>query len=132
MSLAPLLSASLVIQIHVLLALCAVVLTATLFSLRKGSPLHRVLGWCWVGVMGGVALSSFWIGEFRWIGPFGPIHILSLYTLVNLVLGVHAARSHDVALHRRIMRSLVFGALIIAGAFTFLPGRLMFAVVSGG
>lgn len=30
------------------------------------------------------------------------------------------------------MTALVFGALIVAGAFTFLPGRIMFQVVSGG
>ena len=132
MSLDPLLSAPLVVQFHAILALSAVALTIAIFSLRKGSRLHRVFGWTWVILMGAVALSSFWIGELRWIGPFGPIHILSVFTLVSLIRGVRAARSHRVADHRAEMRSLTFGALILAGAFTFFPGRIMFLVVSGG
>jgi len=132
MSFDPLLSAPLVVQIHAFLALVAVALTVALFSLRKGSGLHRILGWSWVSLMGFVALSSFWIGDFRWVGPFGPIHLLSVLTLVSLVRGVRAARGHRVADHRTIMRSLTFGALMIAGLFTFLPGRIMFAVITGG
>jgi hypothetical protein len=45
MTLAPLTNASLMIQIHTVLALAAAGLTITLFSLRKGSHLHRVMGW---------------------------------------------------------------------------------------
>jgi uncharacterized membrane protein len=33
--------------------------------------------------------------------------------------------------HKKAMTSIFFGALIIAGAFTFLPGRIMHAVVFG-
>ena len=82
--------------------------------------------------MGTVAVSSFWINDIRWIGPFGPIHILSVITVLSLITGVRAARGHDVKTHKRAMKSLVFGALIVAGAFTLLPGRIMFLVVAGG
>ena len=132
MSFDPLLSAPAVVQVHAFLALAAVALTIAIFSLRKGSPLHRVLGWMWVIAMTVVAISSFWINDFRWVGPFGPIHILSVFALFSLVTGVRAARSRDVTFHKRTMQSLVFGALIVAGAFTLLPGRIMFLVVSGG
>jgi len=132
MTLAPLANASLVIQIHTALAFLAVALTIAIFSLRKGSPLHRVLGWSWVIIMGAVALSSFGIHELRVVGQFSPIHLLSLFTLWSLVRGVMAARNHRVQVHKRIMQSLTFGALLVAGAFTFLPGRTMFAVISGG
>lgn len=132
MSLDPLLTAPMIVQVHAFLAVAALGLTVGLFSLRKGSPLHRWLGWTWVSLMAIVALSSFWIGDFRWIGPFGPIHILSGITLVSLVQGVSAARKHDVATHRAIMRSLTLYALVLAGVFTLVPGRIMFAVVTGG
>jgi Predicted membrane protein len=131
MSFDPLFAAPAVIQIHAFLALAAVALTACILTLRKGSSLHRTLGWTWVLMMAAVALSSFWINQIRWIGPFGPIHILSAVTLISLVLGVRAARRHERGTHARIMRTLVFGALIIAGGFTLLPGRIMHAVVFG-
>ncbi|MEP1765349.1 MAG: DUF2306 domain-containing protein [Sulfitobacter sp.] len=132
MTLAPLTNASVVIQIHTAFALAAVLLTIAIFTLKKGSPLHRIFGWSWVIIMGIVAVSSFGIHELRLIGPFSPIHLLSIFTLWSLVRGVIAARSHRVRAHKRIMQSLTFGALLVAGAFTFLPGRTMFAVISGG
>jgi len=132
MTLAPLAKAFLVIQIHTVLALGAVLLTVGIFAIRKGSPLHRVMGWAWVIMMAIVALSSFGIHEIRMVGPFSPIHLLSAFTLWSLVVGVGHARSHRVKQHKRRMTALVFGALIVAGAFTFLPGRIMFQVVSGG
>lgn len=132
MNLTPFANASLVIQIHTFLALGAVALTIGIFCLRKGSPLHRTIGWAWVLMMGCVALSSFWINELRVVGLFSPIHLLSLLTLWTLVRGVTAARAHHVKEHKRQMKTLVFGALIAAGAFTFFPGRLMHAVFLGG
>ncbi|WP_025052223.1 DUF2306 domain-containing protein [Sulfitobacter noctilucae] len=120
------------IHIHTALALLAVALTVAIFSIRRGSPAHRVLGCTWVIAMAGVALSSFWIFELRLIGPYSPIHLLSVFVLVQLVFAVRAVRSGQVQQHRRMMRGMVFGALVVAGAFTLLPGRTMFQVISGG
>lgn len=132
MNLRPLLDATPVIQIHTILAVLAIALTIAIFSIRRGSPAHRILGWIWVLSMGGVALSSFWIFGIRLIGPFSPIHLLSVFVLVQLFIAVRAARSGQVQRHRGIMRGMVFGALIGAGAFTFLPGRTMYQVFLGG
>jgi uncharacterized membrane protein len=90
--------------------------------------LHRVLGWTWVGLMLVVALSSFWIHELRLWGPWSPIHLLSILTLSTVPLAVLAARRHRVRAHRNAMITIFLGALVIAGLFTFLPGRLMYAV----
>jgi len=38
------------------------------------------------------------------------------------------ARTHRVRPHRHMMTGLVGGGLFIAGAFTFVPGRLMWRV----
>jgi uncharacterized membrane protein len=46
-------------------------------------------------------------------------------------LAVLAARRGRVVTHGRSMMGLFLGALVIAGAFTLLPGRIMGAVVFG-
>jgi uncharacterized membrane protein len=48
-----------------------------------------------------------------------------------LQLAVWRARTHRVADHRRIMILLVTGALVVAGLFRLLPGRIMHAVLFG-
>jgi len=132
MTLQPLFAEPGIIQIHALVALVLVPLTIAIFVVPRGRRAHRIMGWSWVIGMGVVAASSFWIHSFRLVGPFSPIHLLSVVTLVALVTGVRAARGHRVSLHRKTMRSLVFGALVVAGAFTLLPGRVMHAVLFGG
>jgi uncharacterized membrane protein len=97
----------------------------------KGTLPHRTVGWIWVTLMLLVALSSFWINEIRLVGPFSPIHLLSIFTLVMVPLAVWKAHHHDVATHRRIMMYLFLGALLIAGLFTLVPGRIMHKVVFG-
>lgn len=92
---------------------------------------HRTLGWIWVILMLVVALSSFWIHQIRLMGPWSPIHLLSIFTLMMLALGVAAARTHDVRRHKFTMIGIFFGALVIAGLFTLMPGRIMHAVVLG-
>jgi uncharacterized membrane protein len=62
---------------------------------------------------------------------WSPIHLLSMFTLATLPLGVWRAHRHDVADHRCIMILLCFGALVIAGLFTLLPGPIMHAVAFG-
>ena len=63
------------------------------------------------------------------MGSVSPIHLLSILVLATLPLAVLHARRHDVAQHRMAMLMLFTGALVIAGGFTFLPGRIMHAVV---
>src|SRR5215204_5983425 len=131
MSLAPLLNASPAIQLHAFAAMGALTLGVAQFAAPKGTLPHRTVGWIWVVLMAIVALSSFWIHEIRLVGPFSPIHLLSIFTPVMLVLGVWYARRHKVRGHRITMISIFFGALVIAGLFTFVPGRIMHAVVFG-
>ena len=76
-----------------------------------------------------VALSSLFIHRIRLWGPWSPIHLLSILVLVTLPLAVMHARRHDIAQHRTAMLMLFTGALVIAGGFTFLPGRIIHAVV---
>lgn len=125
MNLALFANASLVIQIHIAAAILAFLIGGYVLIRRKGDRLHRNLGKAWVALMVLTALTSFAIHTIRMIGPFSPIHVLSVLTLVMLWIAVSAARQRNIARHLNTMRGLYVFALIGAGAFTFLPGRLM-------
>jgi uncharacterized membrane protein len=129
MSLAPLLDAPAAIQLHAFAAMTAFALGVVQLSAPKGTLPHRTIGWIWVALMMVVSLSSFWIHQLRLWGPWSPIHLISIFTLVTLPLAVWAAHRHAVERHRRAMTGLFFGALVIAGIFTLVPGRIMHAVV---
>jgi uncharacterized membrane protein len=131
MSLAPLLDAVPPIPVHAFAAMAAFALGVVQLAAPKGTLPHRTLGWIWVALMAVVAISAFWIHQLRILGPFSPIHLLSIYVPIMLVVGVLAARRHNVQRHRRTMIGLFAGALIIAGLFTLMPGRVMHAVVFG-
>lgn len=131
MSLVPLLSSSPIIQIHAYCAVAAFGLGAVQFASGKGNARHRTLGRIWVVLMAVTALSSFFIWTIRTWGPFSPIHILSLVTLAGLWRAIAHARAGDIAAHRALMRMLYLGALVVAGLFTFAPGRIMNRVVFG-
>jgi len=131
MTLEPLLSAPAVIQVHAYAAFAAFALGLVQLLAPKGTLPHRRLGWLWTLLMLAVVLTSFWIHEIRAWGRWSPIHLLSILTLVALPAAVFAAHRHRVAHHRRGMLWLFFGALVIAGAFTFYPGRILHQVVTG-
>ena len=131
MTLAPLLDAAPAIPVHAFAAMAAFALGLVQFAAPKGTLPHRTVGWIWVAVMAVVALSSFWIHQIRLVGPFGPIHLLSIFVLVMLPLAVWKAHRHQVGTHQRIMISMFLGALVIAGLFTLVPGRIMHQVVFG-
>lgn len=131
MSLAPLLDATPQIPLHAFAAVAAFVLGVVQLAAPKGTLPHRTLGWVWVTLMVLVAASSLWIHQIRLVGPWSPIHLLSIFTLAMVPLGVWRAHRHEVDGHRRIMISLFSGALVVAGLFALLPGRIMHAVVFG-
>ena len=132
MTLAPFLDASLAIQLHGLGAVAAFVLGIVQFVAPKGTVGHRLLGRVWVVIMVGVALSSFAITEVAGPGRFSWIHGLSVFTLVMLPVGVWAAQTGRISLHHRVMQGVYVGGLIVAGAFTFVPPRVIGRMVFGG
>jgi uncharacterized membrane protein len=129
---APLLQASPSIQLHASAAMGAFALGTVQLAAPKGTVPHRIVGSIWVLLMLVVSISAFFIHELRIWGPWSPIHLLAIFTLVMLPVAVWRAHKHAVEQHRRAMLGLFFGALVIAGLFTFLPGRIMHAVVFGG
>ena len=119
-----------VIVVHLCFAVAAFVIGLIQLLGPKGTLPHRVLGWTWVVMMMTVAISSFFIHVINPSG-FSLIHILSVVVVCSLPLGVYAARRHNIDMHRRIMRNTFIGGLLIAGVFTFFPGRLIWQMFFG-
>jgi uncharacterized membrane protein len=131
MTLAPLLQAAPAIKIHAVAAMTAFALGLVQLAAPKGTLPHRTLGWIWVTLMLVVSVTAFFIHQIRLWGEWSPIHLLAIFTLIMLPVAVLAARRHAVERHRRAMTGLFVGALVIAGLFTLLPGRIMHAVAFG-
>jgi uncharacterized membrane protein len=113
------------IKFHLATVLSAFLIGCILMAGAKGARLHRALGWSWVILMVSTSIASFFIHTLNKSG-FSPIHALSAWVLVAAPFGLYLARRHKVAAHRRMMTCLFLFGLLLAGAFTFIPGRLMF------
>jgi uncharacterized membrane protein len=102
----------------------ALTLTPVMLLRKRGDKMHRLLGMIWLSSMFLTALISF---DIRQIGEgrFSLIHILSLWTLIQVPIIFWHAKNHRIDKHRRAVRGMVLGALLIAGFFTFPFGRLL-------
>jgi len=110
------------IAVHVAAAVAALGLGAAVFMNRKGTGQHRWMGRAWAFLMLVVAGSTWWI---RGDGHFSWIHGLSVFVLLAVPLAVYLAMRGKVSAHRKIMKNVYIGGLIVAGAFTLLPQRLL-------
>ncbi len=131
MSLAPLLNASPAIQIHAFAAMAAFALGVVQLAAPKGTLPHRTIGWIWVALMLAVSINLVLDSRVAPLGPLEPDPSALDLHLATLPLAVLHARRHRVANHRNAMIAIFTGALVIAGLFTFVPGRIMYAVVFG-
>jgi uncharacterized membrane protein len=128
-TLAPLLASPAIVVVHTLAATAALMTGAAVLFLRKGTPLHKALGRFWDATMMLVAAISLGMTGIN-PGHFSYIHLLSVLTLVNIPYAIWMRRRGNVAAHAWAMSSNYAG-LLVAGAFTLVPGRLMHAVVFG-
>lgn len=132
MTLEPLLNASTAVQVHVATVTPAALIGAALFLMRKGTPVHRLLGRVWMALMAITSISTFFIHEIDLLYGFSPIHLLSIFVLFGIWQAIAAARRRDIRRHRSIVLGMYFGGIVVAGLFTLLPGRIMNAVVFSG
>lgn len=123
----PFLQASFVIKLHVLGAVTAFAIGVVLLRGVKGSGLHRKLGYTWVAAMAVTAVSSFFITGLNGAN-FSFIHGLSAWTIIGLPMGIAAARRKNIRKHSKDMTNMFVGGLLIAGLFTFLPGRMLWSI----
>lgn len=115
------------IAIHLSTVLPCLVIGGVLLARKKGDMLHKWLGRIYAALMLITAIASFWIGR-PGTGIAGSgysfIHAFSVLTLVSIPWAVYAARTGNIASHQATMRGLYIG-LIVAGLFTFIPGRFL-------
>ena len=129
MTLAPLLASPAAVIVHAFAATAALALGAAVLFLRKGTALHVTLGRIWAACMMLTAAISLTMTGIN-PGRFSAIHLLSLLTLVNIPYAIWMRRRGRIAAHAWAMASNYAG-LLIAGAFTLVPGRIMHAVIFG-
>ena len=119
------------IPLHAIMAMIAIILGGIQLSMKKGGAIHKLLGRIWVGLMLIVAITSFFIHETKMWGDYSPIHLLSLWTIFILGVGVYYARVGNIKLHKHVMIATYFFALILTGFFTLYPGRIMHQILIG-
>ncbi len=96
----------------------------------KGTMSHKILGRVFVVLMLMTAFTALFIrqindGSFSWIHLFVPLTFFSCWELV------HHIRKGNLKKHTHAVRGLFFGALMIPGLLSFLPGRMMWHLAFG-
>ena len=110
--------------IHLAAVVPAVVIGVVQLASKKGTPLHKRLGWIWVASMIVAAGSSFWIMQLRQGAGFSAIHLLSLWVLICLACAIWFIRRGNVRAHQRFMVGVMLG-VAGAGIGALTPGRFL-------
>jgi uncharacterized membrane protein len=119
------------ISVHITVAIAAVLLGPFAIWARKSNivrpKLHRAVGYAWVTCMLLATGSAMWIRDYRLpnIAGYTPIHLLVPFTLGSLGVAFYALARGNIRLHQSMMVRTYVGACLVAGGFTFMPGRLM-------
>ena len=124
---------SLAVIVHLSTVIPAVFLGPVVLMRKKGDAMHRLLGRIWAALMLVTAIASAFIrapgGGIAGTG-YSAIHAFTIWTLICIPLAVWLVRKGNVDAHRRMMGGLYVG-LLVAGAFSFIPGRIMGNLVFG-
>lgn len=131
MTLDPLLAAPGVVQLHLIASVIALGLGTRQLWRAKGTIAHRRAGWVFVVLTAAVAGSGLFIHEARTWGPWSPIHILSVVTLLGLPVWIWAARTGRIRAHAAGMITLFVGGYLVAGLFAADPERRLGMMLFG-
>jgi uncharacterized membrane protein len=116
---------------HLVTVIPCIFIGAVLLIIEKGTKTHKTWGKAYMILMLTTACITLFmpakVGP-QILGHFGWIHSFSLLTLYTVPTAYTAIRRGDVKAHNRKMVLLYFGAIIIAGGFTFVPGRFLYEV----
>jgi len=126
-----------IIYAHATLALLAVPLGLYIFLTKKGTKQHKMLGRIWVTFLIIVSLTAIFIQTIN-SGQYSWIHLLIPFTLVSLIYSIWNIKKYKKTKierykysHMYSMIGVYVGALLIAGAFTLMPGRFFHHILFG-
>lgn len=119
---------------HLATVLPAFLIGTIILVIKKGTPIHKQLGRVYMILMTVTAFITIFMQAK--VGPklfnhFGYIHLFTILTLYSVPTALIAIRKGDVKTHKRKMILLYIGGLLIAGGFTFFPGRYLHSVFFG-
>jgi uncharacterized membrane protein len=128
---------TLILSLHAFPGLLALILGSIVLLSKKGTKTHKRRGYIWLGLMLLLSLTAVFIQEIN-PGSYSLIHLLIPWTIFSIIFGIYAIKKFKVTknkvwrnLHQWTMIGLFFGALVIAGAFTLMPGRMLNEIMFG-
>ena len=117
---------------HIALALAAVPVGLFILLSKKGTAQHKLVGRVWLVIMLIVSLSAILIHEI-YPGRYSLIHLLIPWTIGSLIYSIwnikRFKKTRQIKYRQAYMYSMIgvyIGALLVAGAFTLLPGRFLY------
>jgi uncharacterized membrane protein len=113
---------------HLATVIPCFVIGTILLLIKKGTPIHKNFGRVYMILMMITAIITLFmpaqVGP-RILNHFGWIHTFSFLTIYTVPTAYSAIKKGNVKVHKRKMITLYFGAILIAGGFTFFPGRYL-------
>ena len=126
-----------IIYAHAMLAWLAVPLGLYILPTKKGTKQHRILGRIWVTFLIIVSLTAIFIQAIN-PGQYSLIHLLIPWTIGSLIYSIWNIKKFKNTkierykfAHMYSMIGVYVGALLIAGAFTLMPGRFFHEILFG-
>lgn len=119
---------------HLFTILPCVFIGGLLLIIKKGTKIHKQFGRVYMVLMLFTAIVTLFMPAKvggALFNHFGWIHLFSFLTIYTVPTAYLAIKKGNVKVHKRKMILLYFGAIIIAGAFTFSPGRYLHEVFFG-
>ena len=105
-----------------------------LLLIKKGTQIHKAFGRIYMILMLFTAIVTLFMPSEvgpRFLDHFGWIHSFSFLTVYTVPTAYWAVKKGNIKAHKRKMILLYFGAIIIAGGFTFFPGRYLHQLFFG-
>ena len=105
-----------------------------LLIIKKGTSFHKQAGRIYMILMLATGVVTLFMPAQ--VGPaalnhFGFIHLFSLLVLYSVPAAYFAAVAGRIRIHQANMVGVYVGGILIAGAFTFMPGRLLHTWLTG-
>lgn len=127
---APIAEAPLAIQIHLATILPTIAIGTAQIFLPKGTRLHRITGYVFLGLLLATAFAGFFI---RTLNPpgFSLPHYTSIGVVAASIATVISARLKNSYIHKMCTYSL-YATVLVTGLTAFLGHRVLHRVFFGG